>query len=414
MRCDSWSYRFAVVLLGTIVATAAFGRDVTVTLKNGTKVVGELVSETPTAVTLKVNGTPTPFNRSQIASISGTEAAPEPAAPAGPAGEITKALAKLKADDYDARYKVLRSWYDKAEALVKEKKDAAAVAIYKPLKVELEKLIKDKPSLRTTVTLEAVKESLSKIKVEDPGGVVEPGTGPGKPAGPAGLIAEQDVNLLKVYEIDLSVKPRVQKLPRKVVEDIFKSSALTSAPSMEKYVGAKGKAAFLKLDGWQQLDMLFGLQARELYNHSRVLQEPATLMTFRTKIHTSYIQAHCGKCHSGGKTKGLNVVTKKDFPRAKPMQLEYTNLLLLRRSAAGAFNLIETATPEKSPLLHFGLPSDQTATPHPAVDGKAIQPFFRQGKNDPLYKQWLKWIDDLYDRDYPIKIGGAAAAGDAG
>ncbi len=400
-------FGFPVKLLGVtmlvgLLSGAVFGRDVVVVLKNGRTIAGELVSDQGNTITVSVRGVPTPLSRDQIDSIKD---APAGATASGLTGAFVRERATLKNDDYDGRYKLCRKYFDQAEESIKQKQDAQAREAFTAVQAELEAILKDQPNLRSTVLLETVKDRLSNLKTApvDPGAPVTPDKpDTEKPTTKAGdLLSLDDINLIKIYEVDLKAKIRTRKMSREGIDKLFANREWLDDPAMKDFQGPRGKTDFQRLEGTAQLSILFELRARELYNEVQIQDEPAELAHFRSKVHTTYVLTYCGSCHESGKARGLDLFTPKQHPRANPTQMAYSNLLILRRTKAGPYNLIETAAPDRSPLVTFGLPAADTTLPHPPVNGKSIRPFFR-GASDPLVKEMVDWVSQIYVKPYPI------------
>ena len=95
--------------------------------------------------------------------------------------------------------------------------------------------------------------------------------------------------------------------------------------------------------------------------------------------------------------------------KARPDEREYTNLLILRRTKAGAFNIIDTAAPESSPLVQYALPAKDAQMPNPPVKSKpgARLPIFT-GTSDKLYLKCIEWINTIYRDPYPVEYTPAA------
>jgi hypothetical protein len=202
----------------------------------------------------------------------------------------------------------------------------------------------------------------------------------------ATYLTDEQRNLLKIYEIDLSSKPKLI-VPGATVEKIYADERLRSDAAMAPYQGRTGKARFRTLPGYQQLEILFQLRARSLYEEVQVRSEPAPLREFRTRINPTYVVGHCGRCHAVGKEASPQFFTRK----ANGEEAAYTNFLILSRMTGGIRDMIDRQTPEDSLLMQYGLPREEATFPHPEV------PNFRHyfsGTEDRRYQEMTAWGED--------------------
>jgi hypothetical protein len=213
----------------------------------------------------------------------------------------------------------------------------------------------------------------------------------------ATYLTDEQRNLLKIYEIDLSSKPKLI-VPGATVEKIYADERLRSDAAMAPYQGRTGKARFRTLPGYQQLEILFQLRARSLYEEVQVRSEPAPLREFRTRINPTYVVGHCGRCHAVGKEASPQFFTRK----ANGEEAAYTNFLILSRMTGGIRDMIDRQTPEDSLLMQYGLPREEATFPHPEV------PNFRHyfsGTEDRRYQEMTAWVKTLFRPTprYPIQ-----------
>ncbi|MDH3584859.1 MAG: hypothetical protein OER86_11665, partial [Phycisphaerae bacterium] len=220
------------------------------------------------------------------------------------------------------------------------------------------------------------------------------------------LLTREQVNLIKVYEIDLGARPRVV-VPDDVIKEVL--TGYRDDPLLKPYIGQRGRAKLKTLRPHEQLQLLFDLKARSLYGKVLVRDEPLNMRNFRTRYHPNYIVRYCGSCHTDGKAAGLDLVTKRPTLEATA----YTNLLILRRTPGEPVPVIFKSDPERSLLLQYGLPQREATTPHPVVRGKMVWRSKFRGRRDPLYLDMVNWIRSLYgeSEDYPIEFTVPAATG---
>ena len=199
-------------------------------------------------------------------------------------------------------------------------------------------------------------------------------------------LAEDQINMIRVYEIDPETKPAVL-ISRDAIDDLFKNH-------MDKDAVPKGKDRqdrFRGLNGYDQMKVFFAAKARELYPKIKVKSDPESIKVFREKVHANYVLNYCGtnECH-GGPNGGDFFVFNRDPSNVDPTV--YTNFYTLHEYKEGPGYMLDFENPEKSYLLQFGLPPANAITPHPVVKG------WRHSFNnssDPRYQTILKWISSF-------------------
>jgi hypothetical protein len=381
-----------LVCLGLVLGVAAFAsaREVEISLKDGRTIVGELVNETAQAVTVKVAGIETTFSRSQMkegglkARVTLTE-------------QFEEKRAALAADDFNGRTDLAR-W-----ALDQKTSEGNKLAL-----AELDAILKARPDSDLAKTLHniaadrlkndpSVKPAPEKPTPEKPA-PEKPEVAPADaPKGAPRILTPEEINTIKVYEVDLGRKPPpLVVVPPDVVDDLLKNYRDNS--ELDPFLGREGEKKFRTLDPLDKLRMIFAVKARDLYPRVQVRDEPANMTNFKTKVHSNYLLRRCGECHGEGKTPGLYVITQ----RAQQEATVYTNFLLVSRTVtSGGIPLVFKNDPDKSALLQFGLPRSEAVTPHPDVKG--FKPYFTSRK-DSKYSDVLDWIKGLFTDplEYPI------------
>jgi hypothetical protein len=223
-----------------------------------------------------------------------------------------------------------------------------------------------------------------------------------RPAKPFAVLTPQQINLIKVYEIDLRDPPNL----------LIKREAI--ARLMAEHAGnplipgtADGREAMFRMSPVQILDIMFRLQARDLYPEVEVVGQPRALRMFRDDVHRTWLMNACAttRCHGGEEAGRLYLRNQ----RVNSDETVYTNFLILDRYrlASGA-SLINYDDPERSPLLQAGLPRKDSLFPHPEVPGSngrgdLWRPVFR-ASSDRRYVQAMDWIKAMYRPrpDYPV------------
>ncbi len=204
---------------------------------------------------------------------------------------------------------------------------------------------------------------------------------------PDNRITEEEANLLRVYEIDLSNPPRMV-IPRAVRERL-----------VEKYTGdplipdtRTARAIFMQQSDATVLGVIFRLGAREFYDDVRVLEQPRSLELFRDDVHRKWLLSSCGttRCH-GGLEAGRFFLHTRDRGSDRTV---YSNFLTLERFRLPEGEaLINYSDPPASPLLDLGLPHDLAAFDHPEVEG--WRPAFRD-REDRKFLDAVEWIKSMY------------------
>jgi hypothetical protein len=393
MRSQRWFHRLCAVGAALVLVSTAIARDADLVLKDGRRITGQLVAQTPNTVTVKVAGIESTFLRDQIRDLQIKLTLEE---------QAQQRRQGLKPDDFDGRFEIARWLYDHKTP-----------EGYRLALVELDSLLQANPNheraklLRNIVADEVAKLNAPPLVTPAP---QPPGTGPTPANAPVRppvegpkMLGKDEMNLIRVFEVDLATKPKLQ-ITDKTLSEVLKK--YRERPEMAGFLGTRGEAKLRTLQGWQQLDLLFKLQAREYYPSVQVREEPKTLREFKTSIHPNYVVRYCGGCHGEGKAPGFYVIT------AQPTRDDviYTNLMLVRRTKTHGGGLIDKSEPAKSPLLQFGLPAKDAKTPHPNV--KSWRHFFT-GPADPRYAEMEAWIKSLYGTssdDYPIDFAVPAVA----
>jgi hypothetical protein len=195
----------------------------------------------------------------------------------------------------------------------------------------------------------------------------------------------------------------------------------TIARFMDEHAGEPGmpknqqeREAMFRLSPSRLLDLMFRLQARELYPNVRVLDQPRPLRLFRDNVHRALIANYCAtsRCHGGAEAGRLMLASKRPSAEATV----YTNFLILERyRLPDGTPMINYEEPAKSPLLTLALPREAAATKHPIVPGPEgrgdrWKPFYK-GTDDKRFTEAVEWIKSMYRPrpDYPIEpphVGG--------
>lgn len=398
-----------LLLLGHLVVA----EEVQLTLNNGKVIHGELISQTSQTVLLNVVGVETRYKCSTIKQIKKILT---------PQQEYEAKRAQLKDDDLEGRYK-LASWlyYEKkAYNLAEKELVSLKKAFPKDQRIPLLlKIVRNKKAFQNNDSARApvkpvrpkspIKASVTSSPTTTPKSNTAGGYTVALAPEPAELLTEDQINLLKVYEVNLSYRPNI-RFKRKDLEDFLKANVgVTDVPQNK----AQRDYFLNRMEGYQQLDIIFKAKARRFYGKARVLGDPEVFKKFKT-IHRTYIQNRCATsdCHGGKEARGIFLFNRR--PGARPDDVVYTNFFILNQYVASKngkqYDMIDRADPQRSLLLQFGMPPEDAVFPHPQVRG--MQPAFRRGTEDRQYITILNWIRSLYSPapDYGVTYSPSAAS----
>jgi len=370
------------------------GQRVRVVMKDGQSFTGEFLSKDRLNVVITIAGIRTTFDQEKVDHVVALKSFEE---------EYRDLKKTLDPDDYAQRSDLCRWLYGRGE--------------YELAAQELEALLDDTsqfPEARQLLrTVNKAIELHSSTTDRDGSKVPETNDSSVQPSQfvSATLLTDSDVNLMRIYEVDLKDPPRMI-VPREVIDELFKKYGQSEMlPQTEE-----GRRRFYSKKPSEILDILFELQARELYGKIRVLSEPKAFMRFRLDVERIWLTNTCAtsRCH-GGVNGGKFYLFNK---RTNDSRTVYTNFLILERIKIGGKPLLNYDKPSESLLLQMGLPRNQTGTPHPLVDG--WRPVFRD-RADPLFQKAEGWMNGMYRPrpDYPVnyvlpKIGHRGEATDGG
>ena len=210
-------------------------------------------------------------------------------------------------------------------------------------------------------------------------------TGPVYPADilPGTILTSDDVNIIRVYEIDFDRPPKVV-VPADTIRALIENYGTTKLiPASQT-----GRTAMFRADPLDIVRVMFELRARELYPQIEVKTEPYALNLFRQRVHDTWLMNNCAstRCHGGveGAPFFLHARNYKDD------RVRYTNLLILERLQLDpAWPLINYDKPDDSLILQYGLPRESARKPHPKV------PNWKPAFTDTQHKLWqgsIEWI----------------------
>lgn len=344
--------------------------------RNGDFIDGELVSETIDSVTLEIAGIETRFGQSRIDRL-------------------------VRLPDLASRYRnwraeIVDSDVGHVEQLIQwlEGEELFHVAYY-----EAARLSQSRPRDPRVSALVRRMKGQAELFEQRGQGVARV---PGPNEKPIALLSPEQVNLIRVYEIDLLDPPRI-RISRRDIQDFL--LAYREDPRVPQT--PEGRQAMISGEPLAVLRLMFELKARDFYSTVTVLDDPPVLKMFRRDV-TKWLIAGCAtsKCHGGVEAGSLRLEYRN--PRGEAQA--YTNFLILTRATMeDGTPLINLEKPDESPLLHLGMRRTGSRFPHPQVqvDGRdrdAWREIFPKTE-DTRWRATTAWIRSLYQPrpDYPIE-----------
>jgi len=356
---------------------------VVVELKGGQRLTGELVRESDQELVIRIAGVETTLPRSEVSQVIRQR----------PLMERYRSMRAVIHDDDHDRLLLLAEWL-RANGLLEESLAEIGSVLAKnpnePEGIRMRKLVLEQIDLRERQR--RAEEERANARAGRSKAVKElqrpaPGVFP--------LLSEEEANLLKVYEVDLSNPPKL------LIERVTVDRLLNNYPQSSLIpITREGRDAFHRQQPADILRVMFSVRARELYPEVRVISLPESLQQFRDSVNSTWLVNSCGTtaCHGG--VDGAAPLLFNRSPSAERSFL--TNFLILERSTTkGGAPLINYVEPELSPLIQMGLPQDDSAHPHPVVEG--WRPIFRR-RDARRIGQVVDWIKSMHlpRPDYPI------------
>jgi hypothetical protein len=215
-------------------------------------------------------------------------------------------------------------------------------------------------------------------------------------------LTPEQINLVKVFEIDLSDPPRM-RIDRATIDRLIQRYAGSDLIPTTR----EGRDALYRKPPAQILELMFRLRARELYEEVRVLDQPRSMRLFRDNVHATWLVSACATtdCHGGYDAGRLQMLAGN----RRGEDAVYTNFYIIEKATLkDGTPLINYDQPGRSPLLHMALPRSESLYPHPEVyvrgERPAWKPVFRS-MQDPGYVRALEWISSMYRPrpEYPIE-----------
>lgn len=357
--------------------------------KDGRRLTGYLVSQDEKQTVVRIEGIDT---RIEAPLIERVEILP-------PVEERYKKLREAIQDDDVDRRLLLVEWL-----INRRQYDLATTEITGVLKVAPENAAAKKLKLQLEQQ-KAVDNAAAELKAK---GIKAPKGSDGgelgkRPAFP--MIEPEDVNLIRVFQVNLNDPPKMS-VPREVVDELIKKFAdRPEIPASEE-----GRQALYRKRPNQLLRLLFELKARELYPMVKVQEDPASMKLFRDNVWGGWVKNACAstRCH-GGEEAGRLWLSNT---RSNADRTIYTNYLILHRfKLSDGTPLIDYDKPADSPLLQMAMEPNASRRPHPRVEAvvRSGQEPFKPVFDSPLdrrFQETVEWIKAMYvpeGKDYPVK-----------
>ena len=350
------------------------GRRVRVVFNDGRVLVAQLVEDGFENVAVEIEGITTRFPREAVDLVL----------PYPTDQELYERFRDtLEPDQYAARY-TLAVWLQRKR-------------MYAEAKRELESLLEVTNHYEAKQLLIEVNAQLKLLEPREP----RPPRETPEPKDPAvrgktqaGLLTAADVNLIRVYELDVNDPPRLQ-----VPESLIKTMIETHSDSELIPVSNAERNAMYSKEPIEIVRLLFALKARDLYGEIKVLGEPASLTLFRQRVHNAWLITNCAtsRCHGGLDAGRFFLYTGN----AKDQRIRYTNLMTLLSFKVDGKPMVSFEDPPNSLLVQYALPRHLARYPHPDIKG--WKPVLSES-TPQLMQDTLDWIRSMYQPrpDYPV------------
>lgn len=352
--------------------------EAVVVLSTGREVSGLLIEQTERAVVLRINGIDTTFQRERIAGVRVLAPLVERYRALRGTVEDTDVRARLALVEWLRAREAYRLALDELEGILEvDPNHPDALTLHRWLKNHLELAAESSPRVRPAVS--------------------------GAPA-PAGLptLTEEQINLIRVYEFDLGSETRLL-----ISDDTMRELMVRYPESFPADLEARED--ILDLEPAAKLRTMFELRARDQYGEVRVLEDPPTMATFKSRVHAGggWLVNACAsnRCHGGVDSGRLRLINDRPTSDATT----YTNFIILERfRMADGTSLLNYEEPDRSPLLHMALPRRASLYPHPEVDSGSLGQDWRfvfRSTSDRGFQESAGWIGSLYTPrpDYGIE-----------
>lgn len=365
-----------------------------VTMNSGRKITGFLIESRDESIVIRLEGVDTTYQRKNISSVEFL----------APVSERYEELREqIEDSDVETRL-ILVEWLRAREAYTlafNELESILEIAPEYPEAKTLYNWLKAYLELNDKTRARKKKRSTATQKPQDTN------SSDGVP-----VLDEKQVNLMRVYELDLRDPPRL------IVEDETLRELMARHP--EKFpMDADAREEYFDLPEHEKLRLLFTHRARDLYEQVRVFEDPAMLRAFRDSVHArnGWLINACAstRCHGGEEAGDFRLVNDKP----NSVETAYTNFYIIDHyTLEDGTPLLDLDNPERSALLQLATRPANAIRVHPEVPlerpGARYRPIFRSSR-DRKFQQAVDWINSIYRPrvDYDIGYPPAPAAPDA-
>ncbi len=342
-----------------------------ITLVSGRKITGFLIESRDEEVVIRLEGIDTTFKRSGIGSIRFLP----------PVAERYLTLREnINDTDIETRL-TLVEWLRAREAYQLAVEELASILEVEPNNPQARTLHN---WLKAKLAMDEQKKATKKTKARR-----------SPKADPTSIptLSDEQINLMRVYEIDLRNPPKL------VVPDNTLRELIARHPE-EFPVDESARAEYFELPEVEKLKLLFIHHARDLYGQVRVIEDPAMLKEFTTMINgrRGWLVNACAStsCHGGTEAGSFRLVRE----RPNSHESAYTNFYRIDQyRLKDGSPLIDYESPARSALLQLAMHQSNSLRPHPEVitDRRLSRwrPVFRSSR-DRKFKLALDWISSVY------------------
>ncbi|MEM8781976.1 MAG: hypothetical protein AAGE65_03880 [Planctomycetota bacterium] len=358
-------------------ASAAEVREAKAIMKDGRTLEGRLVIQNDRVVVLEIAGIETTLQRGEVAELEVQQTAQE----------LYDSVRPTLADtDLSARLDLAR-----------EMADRDAFALARRELSDLARLFPGDPRIARLDTQVAAKEELAQQRVERddrPAARNErrPRSRRDRNARPeaSDLLSPDQINLIRVYEVDMSGEPRGITIKPETLERFF--TIYRGADNQP--LSRREQSRFRRQPGHEQLDAIFSTRDRSLYDGVVIASDPPALATFRNRVNGPYVVNYLMR-HFGPDAAGTGPKLPLVGSRPSSVDEAYTNFYVLNAYVGpSGMPMIDRRAPEESLLLQWGLPRERAI--HPAPQGvEGWEPAFRS-VDDPRFQLIVAWINSLF------------------
>lgn len=377
-------------------------------LNDSRRIVGRIVASTTDTVTLAIAGVPTTFAMRDVASIRKLPALEE---------QYEKLRAATRDEDVDGLLRLAEWLRSRGRYTLALREISSALAADTTSRAALEQrtLVEQQQRIAHLSRWREAQRREARREREANAGAI------GNPAGDAlplptdddrdqprrrlfPLLTTDQINVMRVFETDLADPPKM-RITRETTEAFLdKYAGQTVEGRGTVPVSPDGRDLFMRQRPVEVLRWFFDLRAREFYPRVEVQENPRALRLFRDSVHRTWLINSCAttRCH-GGEEAGKLFLYNRNPTRDESA---LTNLFILDNyRTKDGLALIDYREPERSLLLQFGLPKNQTVTPHPDVEGisRRWQATF-DSADDRRFRDAVNWIRAMYPNrtGYPI------------